>query len=142
MRQLIKIAATSLLPVGFVYGALLICRWNFDLFYYIVLPSLPISLGAAYVTSLACRFADRRGWRLNWHFGLFGTVVAGVLAGFFIGLANSLQSGGWGKLDPSFFFLWICASGSVFGLLPAVLVARHYRKRLRDPAHAGLTSAP
>jgi hypothetical protein len=125
----------SLLPVGVTYLVLMICG-VVDLFDFFVLPSLWISAMAAYVTSLACRFADWRGWRSNWYFGLLGTVVAAGLAGCFIGLGDFLQYGGWGKSNPVPFYICICVSGSVFAVLPSVLVARQHRKRFRDTAHA------
>jgi hypothetical protein len=135
MRELIKIALASLLPVGIAF-VLLLRYGALDLFYFCVLPSLFISGAAAYISGLACRLACQRHWRLNWYLGLLGLSIAAGLGGGFMWLASSLQSGGWGKLSPDSFFLWICASGIIFGFLPAELVVWHYRRKIGEADHA------
>jgi len=120
MRQLIKIAGASLLPVGIAF-VLLLRYGALELFYFCVLPSLLISGAAAYITGLACRLACHRHWRLNWSFGLLGSIIAAGLGGGFVWLASSLQSGGWGEVESKFFFpldlrqrdhLWCSPSGA------------------------------
>jgi hypothetical protein len=135
MRQSIKMTATSLLPVALVYVVVLI--WGgVDFFYFFLLPSLWISVMAAYLTCLACRFSKWRGGRSKLYFGLLGTVAAGGLGACAPCIADRFLPGGWGPIDPLPFLLWFCVSGSVFGLLPSVLIARQYRRKFRDTAHA------
>jgi hypothetical protein len=123
---------------GYFYYALSLRRGASELLLLIILPSLLIPGLAAYITSLACRLAGRRSWHLGWHFALSGPLAAGGLAGCVLWLGVSLQSGGWGKIDPMPIFLWICVPGPVFGVLPAVLVVWHYRKKLRDAGQVGI----
>jgi len=136
VKKLIEIATLSLLPFGIVF---VLCLHYEELgwFYFCFLPSLLISGLAAYMTSLACRLAHQRRWRLPWYLGLSAVMAATVLAGGSIWLFISLQPGSWGKSDPVPFFLWICASGVAFGLLPAELIVRHYRKKIGDVTDKG-----
>jgi hypothetical protein len=48
------------------------------------------------------------------------------------------SAGKLGQERPIPFFLWICVSGIVFGVLPAELIVWHYRKIVREASPAGL----
>jgi hypothetical protein len=100
-----------------------------------ILPTLFVVAAAAYVTSLVCRFARWRHWRLRWHFCLIGAFAGGVCGIGLFWLGTSLQPGIWGKGDLRPYFLFLCAVGSGLGTIPAGLVVQHYRKNIKDVDH-------
>jgi hypothetical protein len=101
----------------------------------VILPVLLVAAVAYYFTSLLCRFARWRRWRVSWHFGLLGAAAAGISAASVVWLGLSLQPGSWGKVDMTSGLYWLCIIGGALGVIPSEIVVWYYRKRFRNENH-------
>ena len=93
-----------------------------------------ISAAAAYLTSIPCRMLYLRHRRASWFLGFVGAVVAGILTVLFVYQGDVFHPERWdrGKVELEILMLMAFGFSSVVGLIPALLVVGHYRRRLRD----------
>ena len=101
---------------------------------WVVLPLLLTCCAGAYLTTLFCRFAEWRGWRVRWVFGFLAAAAAGVLTILFIWLGVSLQPGANGVNDEGEFCRSVFIRVSAPALVPALFEVWHYRRRIRNAA--------
>lgn len=135
MYRLSKIATLSLMPVGLAFAVLMAID-NLGMFCFFVLPSLLISVAAAYFTHLLCRIWRPRDWRQRWTLGLSGPFAAGIAAFLIIWLVDSWLPGSDGKGNLPAYYLCFCSSGFVFALLPSQLIVRRFREKTEAECRA------
>ena len=110
------------------------------LFYFawVGLPVLLFCAGGVYLSSLACRLAGRRHWRVSWHWGVLGALGAAVLSAAFVWAGLSLRPGDWGKrVNCSELAAWVGIRAFCFAIAPALLTVWYYRRKFRYEAHVG-----
>ena len=101
-----------------------------------VLPVLLFCTTGVYVSSLTCRLARRRHWRVSWHWGILGAVGSAVLAAAFVWVGLSLPPGDLGKYGmPSEVSWWVGIRAFCFAIVPALLTVWHYRRKFRHDGH-------
>ena len=96
-----------------------------------MLPIVLTCCTSAYLTSLLCRFAQWRHWKLRLGFGFIGAIGAVSLTALFVWLGLSIQHGAVGQIVEEYLRSRLLVV-SAFALAPALLVAWYYRRRLRQ----------
>ena len=93
-----------------------------------------IATAAAYITSLPCRAFAARGRPASWSHAILGTLAAGILTVLFIYQGELFQPSRWNtaKVHTGFLIMLTFGLAVISGLVPALLVVAHYRRKLRD----------
>ena len=93
-----------------------------------------ISGAAAYLTSIPCRMLYLRHRRASWSLGFLGAFAVGILTVLAIYQGDVFHPGRWhsGNWDLEVLMLIVFGFSSVVGLIPALLVVGHYRRRFKD----------
>jgi hypothetical protein len=84
---------------------------------------------AGYLTSMGCRWARAHYRPIGWHFGIIGSVAAGLGMLCFVFIGFLLQPGGWGKADMSHALFWVCVVSAGVAIIPAELVVWYHRSK-------------
>jgi hypothetical protein len=98
----------------------------------ILIPVLLASASTAYLTSLLCRFARWRQWRIGWHLSFFGAVATFGLGVLTIMIAGYMQPGNWGepKVGIFRFLMGLLAIASVISSVAGFLVVASHLRRV------------
>ena len=96
-----------------------------------------IAAAAAYVTIIPCHVLHRRHRRASWFLAVASAVAVGVLTVLVIYQGDVFHPERWdrGKMPLGIQMLLAFGFSSVAGLIPALLVVGHYRRRVRDEEH-------
>ena len=98
-----------------------------------------IAAAAAYVTSIPCRLLLARRRCASWFVALAGALTVGILTVLVVYQGDVFHPARWdrGKAPLEMLMALAFVSSSVVGLIPALLVVGHFRKRVKNEMHFG-----
>jgi len=95
-----------------------------------------VEIAAVFLASIGCRLASMRRRQAGWHIALLGAVAVAVLVMFWDNGSLLFHPSQWsankrslGSLLTGFVIL------TVVGIVPALFVVRHHRKKFRNENH-------
>jgi len=110
----------------------------FAYFVWLVMPVVLFCATGVYLSSVACRVARWRHWRVSWHWGLLGAAGSAVLSAAFVWVGLAFQPG---EVYPKVFetcsqLLWgLGIRAFCFATVPALVTVWYYRRKFRRESH-------